>query len=143
MSSKPIFNLISISENMAGGSNTNMAGGSNTNMAGGSNINISNHNDVQYEHGARKYHYKIQKKLKSMIANGQLCPSGHEKYLRSFKEATSDFSNMQHGGNGDDIYKYKTEKYHYKNQEKLRSMMANGSPCPQGYEKYLKPFEAS
>ena len=37
-------------------------------------------------------------------------------------------------------YLYKAKKYHYKCQAKLRSMMAEGKQCPEGFEKYLKPF---
>ncbi len=42
--------------------------------------------------------------------------------------------------NNDELMLYKAKKYHYKNQNKLKEMMAQGKPCPAGYEKYLQPF---
>lgn len=50
-------------------------------------------------------------------------------------------SNMQ-GGNGLD-YEYKAEKYHYKIQNVLKKMIANGQACPPGHAKYLKPFSVA
>lgn len=44
--------------------------------------------------------------------------------------------------NDDELYLYKAKKYHYKCQQKLRELMAQGKPCPAGYEKYLEPFRA-
>jgi hypothetical protein len=35
---------------------------------------------------------------------------------------------------------YKARKYHHKIQTTLHRIMAGGKPCPQGYEKYLKPY---
>jgi len=54
-------------------------------------------------------------------------------------------SNMKGGNNPqlgtEEYYKYKAKKYHYKCQQKLRAMMADGKPCPAGYESYLQPFQ--
>lgn len=33
---------------------------------------------------AKKYHYKCQAKIKSLMAEGKQCPSGFEKYLEQF-----------------------------------------------------------
>lgn len=41
----------------------------------------------------------------------------------------------------DQLMRHKAMKYHYKNQKKLKEMMAKGMACPAGYEKYLRPFE--
>jgi hypothetical protein len=38
-------------------------------------------------------------------------------------------------------YKYKAEKYHYKIQQKLKEMQAKGKSIPEGYERYLQPFQ--
>ena len=38
-------------------------------------------------------------------------------------------------------YLYKAAKYHNKNHQLLKKMMASGKSCPPGYEKYLQPFK--
>jgi hypothetical protein len=56
-------------------------------------------------------------------------------------------TNNQHQQGGDPLnqdkealYKYKAKKYHYKIQQALKTMLANGQSVPAGYEKYLTPF---
>ena len=49
------------------------------------------------------------------------------------------FDNTQNDDN-DALYKYKARKYHYKIQQSLKQMLANGQTVPVGYEKYLMPF---
>lgn len=57
-------------------------------------------------------------------------------------------NNMQGGNTFDNtnnenkeaLYKYKARKYHYKIQQALKQMLANGQSVPAGYEKYLQPF---
>jgi hypothetical protein len=44
---------------------------------------------------------------------------------------------------GGDDYEYKAKKYHYKIQNVLKQMIANGQSCPPGHAKYLKPFGAT
>ena len=44
--------------------------------------------------------------------------------------------------NTDEHYRYKARKYHYKIQQKLKEMQTQGKAVPQGYEQYLKPFNA-
>lgn len=60
---------------------------------------------------------------------------------QSFKPSQT----VQQGGSagltGDDLYKYKAQKYHTKCHQKLKEIMSGGAPCPRGYEKYLKPFQ--
>lgn len=62
---------------------------------------------------------------------------------------TTQNKNNMHGGNTFDntqnedkeaLYKYKAKKYHYKIQQSLKQMVANGQSVPAGYEKYLMPF---
>lgn len=57
--------------------------------------------------------------------------------------------NNIHGGNTvnntqnidqEALYKYKAKKYHYKIQQALKQMLANGKSVPDGYDKYLQPF---
>lgn len=40
--------------------------------------------EEQILHGAKKYHYKCQMKIREIMANGQQCPAGYEKYLEPF-----------------------------------------------------------
>ena len=50
---------------------------------------------------------------------------------------------------GEDLYKYKAKKYHYKCQAKLLAMQKDATQknphqawvCPTGYETYLNPFQ--
>lgn len=51
-------------------------------------------------------------------------------------------SRPMYGGNVEDLYLYKAKKYHYKCQAKLKEMMKEGKPIPQGYEQYLQAFNA-
>jgi len=46
------------------------------------------------------------------------------------------------GAPDEEHYRYKAKKYHYKIQQKLKEMQTQGKAIPQGYEQYLKPFEA-
>ncbi len=68
---------------------------------------------------------------------------------RSAFTTRNNTNNNMHGGNtfdntqNDDkeaLYKYKARKYHYKIQQSLKQMLANGQTVPAGYEKYLMPF---
>jgi hypothetical protein len=40
--------------------------------------------DEFYRYKARKYHYKIQHKLKEIMQSGGSCPAGYADYLKPF-----------------------------------------------------------
>jgi hypothetical protein len=47
------------------------------------NQNIEN--ELRALYGAKKYHYKIQQKLKTIMRGGGSCPNGYEQYLQQFQ----------------------------------------------------------
>lgn len=73
--------------------------------------------------------------------------SSHPRFNKTSKMTGGNyFSNNVHQDpnepdKNEDYYRYKAKKYHYKCQQKLRAMMADGKPCPAGYESYLRPFQ--
>jgi hypothetical protein len=111
----------------------------------------SNQTNINYEHKAKKYHYKIQNEINRIMKGGKECPPGYEMFLQPFSNSVSNYvSNTVDGSNGTLVgggdlnnaidYRYKAKKYHYKIQNTLRDMMSKGGSCPCGYEKYLEPF---
>jgi hypothetical protein len=130
-------------------------------MKGGNYPSLDENPEEYYKYKAEKYHYKCQKKLKEMMAQGKTCPAGYEIYLQPFSPnmkggnyPEEDNNKNKKGGcpssgssypsldeNQEAYYKHKAEKYHYKCQKKLKDMMAQGKACPTGYEVYLQPFQ--
>ena len=45
---------------------------------------VNKDNDEHYRYKAKKYHYKIQQKLKEMQTQGKAIPQGYEQYLKPF-----------------------------------------------------------
>ena len=86
------------------------------------------------EYKNKKYHYKIQNKLKQMINNGESYPEEYNQFLLPYN------STLSGGSSVEDAFKYKAKKYHYKNQVLCKQMVANGQALPEAYEKYLLPF---
>jgi hypothetical protein len=85
----------------------------------------------------KKYHYKIQQKLREMVAHGMNIPSGYAQFMLPY--------NMTQQGGGsdashDEYFTYKARKYHHKNQQLCRQIIARGGSVPSQYEKYLLPF---
>ncbi len=78
MSQKPVFNLVRNNEPMLGGAST-------LNNNGIVGHQYEPESDDYYEYKARKYHTKIQVKLRQMMNEGKQCPVGYEKYLEPFK----------------------------------------------------------
>jgi len=87
------------------------------------------------EYKNKKYHYKIQNKLKQMINNGEEIPDEYNQFLLPYNSTLSGGSSSV-----EDAFKYKAKKYHYKNQVLCKQMVANGQSIPEAYEKYLLPF---
>lgn len=46
--------------------------------------NTANNTEELYKYKAKKYHYKIQHKLKEMQSAGKTIPEGYEQYLLPF-----------------------------------------------------------
>jgi hypothetical protein len=86
------------------------------------------------EYKNKKYHYKIQNKLKQMVENGESSPEEYKQFLLPYN------STLSGGSAVEDAFKYKAKKYHYKNQVLCKQIIANGKQLPEGYEKYLLPF---
>ena len=93
--------------------------------------------DNSNEYKNKKYHHKIQQKLKEMVAQGMNIPSGYSQFMLPY--------NMTQQGGGsegshDEYFDYKARKYHHKNQQLCRQIIAKGGSVPVQYEKYLLPF---
>jgi len=85
----------------------------------------------------KKYHHKIQQKLKEMVAQGMNIPAGYSQFMLPYNMT------QQGGGGGadqDEYFGYKARKYHHKNQQLCRQIIARGGSVPLQYEKYLLPF---
>jgi hypothetical protein len=87
----------------------------------------------------KKYHHKIQQKLKEMVAQGMNIPAGYSQFMLPYNMT------QQGGGSGgvedqDQYFDYKARKYHHKNQQLCRQIIARGGSVPVQYEKYLLPF---
>ena len=89
------------------------------------------------EYKNKKYHHKIQQKLKEMVAQGMNIPEGYSQFMLPYNMT------QQGGGsaeNQDEYFDYKARKYHHKNQQLCRQIIARGGSVPTQYEKYLLPF---
>lgn len=90
-----------------------------------------------YDYKNKKYHHKIQLKLKEMVAQGMNIPAGYSQFMLPYNMT------QQGGGNveeQDHYFDYKARKYHHKNQQLCRQIIARGGSVPVQYEKYLLPF---
>lgn len=84
MSAKPSFNLIRLNN-----TENNMTGGSSLNydvfQTPSQSANLQQGSDEWYRYKARKYHMKIQQKVKQMQANGEHVDEKYMKYLQPFQ----------------------------------------------------------
>jgi hypothetical protein len=83
MDSRPTLKLVRTNNN-GNESQSSMVGG-NVNSMAVAHPSLNTKDDGYYRYKARKYHMKIQQKLKKMMFEGQACPAGYEKYLGSFE----------------------------------------------------------
>jgi hypothetical protein len=85
MSSKPTFALTRTSGDAVVNANAQLRGGYPYGDTQENDDGQTMSREDLWLYKAKKYHFKCQKKLREMMANGQKCPAGFEKYLGRFE----------------------------------------------------------
>jgi len=88
----------------------------------------------------KKYHYKIQQKLKEMVAQGMNIPLGYANFMLPYEMTQQSGGGALDNDKASEYFNYKARKYHHKNQQLCRQIIATGGSVPTQYEKYLLPF---